>query len=132
MSDSIKREFRIDSTDSARPSADINSEPTFHAQGLKPKPRVIVDVVYEELKGAAVPRGGKDISGRPLNPAKLVLKTTMYDDGVTVDTTVGEDNGEYQDYLNGIKRAAEGVVGSTRLRSPTKKPTAPKAAPKKG
>ena len=123
--DTIKREFRIDSTDSARPQADINSEPTFHAQGLKPKPRVIKTVVYEELEGELVPRGGKDISGRPLRPAKLILKTTTYDDGTTVDTTVGEDNGDYQDYLNGIEKNADGG-GSTRLRSPTKAPKSPK------
>jgi len=125
MPDSIKREFRIDSTDSARPQADINSEPTFHAQGLKPKVRVIKSVDWEILEGHSVPRGGKDISGRPLNPAKLILKTTTYNDGTTVDTTVGEDNGEYQDYLNGVVKAAAGNT-STRVHRPTAKPKAPK------
>lgn len=127
---SLKREHRIDSSDAARPAAQLGDEPQHYAQGLKPKPRVIVSVEYEELVGETVPRGGKDISGRPMKPAKLILRTTTYDDGTLIDTTVGEDSGGYQDYLKGIENKDSGQSGSTRLRTQTKKPTAPKKSSK--
>ena len=96
MSDEgLKREHRIDSSDSARPAATLEAEPQHYAQGLKPKPRVIKDVSYEVLEGQVVPRGKKEPA------AALVLKVTTYDDGTTVDTTVGEDNLEYQQFLLG-------------------------------
>lgn len=120
----LKREFRIDSSDAARPAAQLGDEPQHYAQGLKPKPRIITDVSYEVIVGETVPRG----KNKPV--AALILKTTTYDDGVTIDTTVGEDNADYQDYLRGAKRIADGGSSSTRLRQPTKKPTAPKKASK--
>ena len=123
MADSLKREFRIDSSDSARPPATLDSEPAAYAQGLKPKPRVITDVQYEVLDGESVPRG----KNQPF--AGLILKTTTYDDGVTVDTTVGEDNEGYQDHLRGVKRTADST-SATRVHKPKRKPEAPKAKAK--
>lgn len=121
MPEGLKREFRIDSSDAARPQAQIGDEPYAYAQGLKPKPRVILETTYEECEGEAVPRG----KNKPM--AKLILKTTTYDDGTTIDTTVGEDNVGYQDFLRGAATIAAGGSGSTRLRRPTKKPAAPKS-----
>jgi len=116
---SQKREFRIDSSDSARPAATLDAEPFHYAQGLKPKPRVITDVSFEEIEGS-VPRGDK----KP--PAALILKTTTYDDGVQIDTTVGEDNEQYQQYLLG-KTKTSAASKSTRVHTPKRKPEAPKA-----
>lgn len=124
MPDSLKREFRIDSSDAARPAAQLGDEPYHYAQGLKPKPRIITDVNYEKIEGETVTRGKE----KPV--AALILKTTTYDDGVTIDTTVGEDNADYQDYLRGAKRIADGGSTSTRMRRPTNKPAAPKKTSK--
>ena len=124
MPDSIKREFRIDSSDAAKPPAQLETEARYYAQGLKPKPRVIVDVNYEELDEYTMAR--KDCPS-----VRLVLKTTTYDDGVLIDTTVGELNEGYLAHKRGEARKTDGNTG-TRKRQPTKKPTAPKAASKKG
>jgi hypothetical protein len=116
----IKREHRIDSSDSARPPATLESETTYYAQGLKPKIRVITGVSYQELD-ETVSRG----KNKPV--AKLILKTTTYDDGTAVDTTVGEDNILYQQHLQGIEREAAGDDTTTRRRTPVRKPTKGKA-----
>jgi len=117
----VKKEFRIDSTDSARAPATINSEPHYYAQGLKPKPRTIVDVTYEETGEIAQTRTGK--------PVKIILKTTTYNDGVTIDTTVGEENEDYQSYLKTGLAFTNHSTGSTRVRKPKAKPVkAAKAA----
>lgn len=121
---SLKREHRIDSTDAARPQAQLGDEPQHYAQGLKPKPRVITSVEYTKLEGETVPRG------KNLPVAAMILKTTTYDDGVTVDTTVGEDNAGYQDFLRGAASISAGGSGSTRRRTQPRKPTAPKKASK--
>ncbi len=112
----LKREHRIDSTDSARPVATLDAEPYHYAQGLKPKPRVIKSVEYEVIEGV-VPRGKKE------PPAKLILKTTTYDDGTTIDTTVGEDNELYQQHLKGLTKTSRGAR-STRRHQPVRKPEA--------
>ena len=123
MAEGIKREFRIDSSDSARPAADINSEPHYHAQGLKPKPRVIAKTEYSALD-AVVSRG----KNKPV--AKVILRTVTYDDGVTIDTTVGEDNVGYQQFLIDGKSRSEGKSGSTRLHAQPKAPTNSKKSSK--
>lgn len=120
--ESRKREYRIDSSDSARPPATVSDEPYHYAQGLKPKPRVIVTTEYEELDE-------KVSRGKNLPMAKLILKTTTYDDGTIVEGTVGEDNVSYKEYLAGVRPESEGTV-STRRHTPTKKPS--KASAKKG
>jgi len=117
---SMKREHRIDSSDSARPQATLDAEPYHYAQGLKPKPRVIESVDFEVLEGQVVTRGKK------LPPAQLILKTTTYDDGTIIDTTVGEDNEQYQQYLLGKSKAAAGPQ-TTRVHTPKRKPEAPKS-----
>ena len=124
--ESLKREHRIDSSDSARPPATLEAQTQHYAQGLKPKPRVIVDTNYEELD-STVPRG----KNQPV--AQLILKTTTYDDGTTVDTTVGEDNEGYQQFLRGITAESK-QTGATRQHTPKKKPAAPVRNPasKKG
>ena len=124
MPESLKREHRIDSSDSARPQATLGSEPYAYAQGLKPKPRVIDKVEYEEIDGA-LPRGMNPSTGKPMPAAKLILKTVTYDDGVTIDTTVGEDNEGYQQHLIGATNSS-GSAKSTRVHTPKRKPAAPK------
>ena len=111
-----KREFRIDSSDSARPPATISDVPYHYAQGLKPKPRVIAGVAYEAIDGSVS-------RGKGVPPAKLILRTTTYDDGVQIDTTVGEDNEGYQAHLLGEAREDGGVNVSTRRHTPTKQPS---------
>ncbi len=114
-----KREFRIDSDDAARPKAELNSEPQFFAQGLKPKARIPVDVTYELLD--------EWIAATKTTPAsQLVLKTTTYDDGTQVDTTVGELNEGYQDHLRGSKKGPQIPSKPTRVHKPARKPAAPK------
>jgi len=125
MPDGVKKEYRIDSSDSARPSATLDSETAAFAQGLKAKPRVIVSVDYEHLEGQFVSRGKDLNTGREKPPAKLMLKTTTYDDGMSIDKTVGEDNPDYQDYLQGIANIKTSG-GTTRRHTPKRKPAAPK------
>jgi hypothetical protein len=117
---SIKREFRIDSSDSARPPATLQAETMYYAQGLKPKVRTIVNETYSPLE-KFIPAS----KGQPAS--RLILKVTTYDDGVEVDTTVGENNPGYQDYLRGITRKAEGT-SATRVNRPLQviKPAAKK------
>ncbi len=119
---SLKREYRIDSSDSARPAATLDMEPQHYAQGLKPKPRVIESVEYEVIDGAV--SRGKD---KP--SANLILKTVTYDDGTQIDTTVGEDNELYQQHLKGLTKTSSGAR-STRVHTPKRKPEAPKAKAK--
>ena len=113
----IKKEFLIDSSDAARPQATIDSDTRFYAQGLKPKPRVPVRVDYEETGEIAKTRTGA--------PVKLILKTTTYDDGTTVDTTVGEENEMYQQFLKTGNSVPSQSSTPTRQRAPKKaaKPT---------
>jgi hypothetical protein len=119
MSEGIKREFRIDSSDSARPKATLDAEPYHYAQGLKPKTRVAVDVSYEELDELVSRGKGKE-------PARLILRTTTFDDGATIDTTMGADAPEYVDFLQGKINNASATGGTTRQRRPkakVRKPT---------
>ena len=125
MPESLKREHRIDSSDSARPAATLEAEPYHYAQGLKPKPRIIKDVAFEELE-MTVPRGINPATGKPMAPAKVILKTVTYDDGVTIDTELGEDNDEYQQYLLGQSTKSNGSSKSTRVHRPKAKTRAPK------
>jgi hypothetical protein len=125
MPEGVKKEYRIDSSDSARPPATLDSETAAFAQGLKAKPRVIVDVTYEALEGQFVSRGKDTNTGRERPPAKLILKTTTYDDGMTIDKTVGEDNPDYLDFLQGVENS-KGSAATTRRHQPKRKPDAPK------
>lgn len=88
MAEGIKKEFVIE-TDEKSPVT-LQDEPKYFSD-IKPKKRHIVDVIYEDTGEVAKTRKGK--------PCKLILKTTVYNDGVTVDTTVGEDNENYQHFL---------------------------------
>jgi hypothetical protein len=131
MSEGIKREFRIDSSDSARPKATLDAEPYHYAQGLKPKTRVAVDVSYEELDELVSRGKGKEPAyeeldelvsrGKGKEPARLILRTTTFDDGATIDTTMGADAPEYVDYLQGKVNNASATGGSTRKRKPKAK-----------
>ncbi len=90
MAETIKREFRIDSSDSARPQATLDSEPKYFSN-IQPKKRHIVDVIYEDTGDVERTRVG--------DPVKIILKTTVYNDGVFTEQTVGEDNEAYQNFL---------------------------------
>jgi len=65
---SLKRETRIDSSDSARPAATINSETAAFAQGLKPKKRKVVSNENVVLADGST------------------VRIKKYDDGVLVTT----------------------------------------------
>ena len=116
----VKREYRIDSSDSARPPATLQSEPHYYAQGLKPKVRILKEVIYEDTGTVARTTKGE--------PVKLILKTKVYDDGTTADCVVGEQNVEYQEYLRtGATIREQGAV-TTRQRQPSAKVAAAKKA----
>jgi len=83
---SLKRETRIDSTDSARPAATINDEPPQFAQGLKPKKRKVV--------------GTENI----VQPDGQTVRVKTYDDGVKVTTKLFA-----KDYPNAKTPAPKGV-----------------------
>ena len=83
---SLKRETRIDSTDSARPPATINDEPPQFAQGLKPKKRKVVgteNIVRED---------------------GVTVRVKTYDDGVKVTTKLFA-----KDFPNAKRPAPKGV-----------------------
>lgn len=111
----VKKEFLIDSSDSARPPATIDSETKYYAQGLKPKVRILTDVIYEDTGELAQTRKGKQV--------KLILKTKVFDDGTTIDTTIGEENEEYQAYLATGQSIPSQSNSPTRKRAPKAKPT---------
>ncbi len=83
---SLKRETRIDSSDSARPPATINDEPPQFAQGLKPKKRRAM--------------GTENI----VRPDGVTVRVKTYDDGVTVTTKLFA-----KDYPNAKRPAPKGV-----------------------
>jgi hypothetical protein len=85
----IKKEFRIDSSDAARPQVTIHDEPRYFSD-IKPKKRVLSDVIYEPTGEVSQTRVGK--------PVEIILKTSIYDDGVLVQTTVGSDNEGYREF----------------------------------
>lgn len=116
---SLKREHRIDSSDAARPAAQLNDEPRYFAGGLKPKTRIIKTVEYTVLDE-------KVFAGKGKKPLSMILRTVTYDDGITVDTTVGEDNEGYQQFLIDGANLKAGKSGSTRLRTQPRKPSTPK------
>lgn len=86
---STKREFRISSEDSARPAPTIADMPPQHSN-IKPKTRHLVDVVYEETDEVIPTKGGED--------CRIVIKTSIYDDGTFSSRTVGDKNEAYLEY----------------------------------
>jgi hypothetical protein len=90
MADGIKKEFVIDSSDSAKPPVTLQDEPRYFSD-IKPKKRVVSDIIYEDTGEVAKTRKGKAV--------KLILKTSIYDDNTIVTTTVGEENEAYQEFL---------------------------------
>ena len=121
---SLKREYRIDSSDSARPPATLDSEPFAYAQGLKPKPRVIESTTFTVLDQVIT-------RGKNLPNAKMILKRVRYDDGTEVDTTVGEDNEQYRQHLLGVDKEDSGRVRNTRVHRPEAKPETTARVPSK-
>jgi len=83
---SLKRETRIDSSDSARPAATINSETAAFAQGLKPKKRKVL--------------GTENVVGED----GVTRRVKTYDDGVTVSTKLFA-----KDFPNAKRPAPKGV-----------------------
>lgn len=83
-----KREFIIEADE--KTPATLQDEPRYFSD-IKPKKRHLVDVIYEETGEVAQTRRGEQ--------CKLILKTSVYNDGTTVDTTVGEQNEGYQTFL---------------------------------
>jgi len=83
---SLKRETRIDSSDSARPAATINDEPAQFAQGLKPKKRKVLGTENIVLENGST------------------VRRKTYDDGVTVTTKLFA-----KDFPNAKRPAPKGV-----------------------
>jgi len=106
MAEGIKKEFRIDSSDSAKPPVTLQDEPRYFSD-IKPKKRIVTDIIYEDTGEVAKTRKGKAV--------KLILKTSVYDDGVVVQTTVGEENEAYQEYVRTGVAIKEGVDMSTSV-----------------
>lgn len=135
MADGIKKEFRIDSSDSAKPPVTLQDEPRYYSD-IKPKKRVVSDVIYEDTGTVAKTRKG--------DRCKLILKTTVYDDGTLVTTTVGEDNENYQHFLatgqaipsqgsrsTAVHEQSDAVkkaLAAAKAKESPKVPTAPKKA----
>jgi hypothetical protein len=129
----IKKEFLIDSSDSARPAATLQSE-TKYFSDIKPKKRYLTDVIYEETGETAKTRKGA--------PVKLILKTAVYNDGCLVTTTVGEENEAYQEFKRtGVAMPSQGgeptivhepsaAVKAAQKKALAKKKPAAKAADK--
>lgn len=90
MADGLKKEFRIDSSDSARPQVTLQDEPRYFSN-IKPKKRHLVDVIYEET--------GEYTKTKVGEPVQIILKTSVYNDGVITEQTVGDKNEAYQTYL---------------------------------
>lgn len=90
MAEGTKKEFRIDSSDSARPPVTIQDEPRYFSN-IKPKKRHLVDVIYEET--------GEFTKTKVGEPVQIILKTCVYNDGVITEQTVGDKNEAYQTYL---------------------------------
>ena len=86
----IKKEFRIDSSDVARPQVTIHDEPRYFSD-IKPKKRSLVDIIYEETGEVTQTRVGK--------PVKIILMTKVFDDGTLVQKTVGSENEAYKEYV---------------------------------
>ncbi len=127
-----KREFRIDSSDSARPPVTIQDEPRYFSD-IKPKKRHMVARFYEETGETAKTRVGK--------PVKIILKSTVYNDGVLTQQTVGEDNEDYQEFLRtgdampqnesnapevhavsaDVQKALDAAKGTAKKKAPAKK-----------
>lgn len=124
--DSTKKEFRMSSEGSARPPATINSQPHYDNTTLKPKQRQVVSVTYSLTDEVVMPE-----KGTRQKPFKLVWVTKTFDDGVTIDYTVGEDNPDYQEYLKTGVAFTDRVPTSTRRLNPAKaQKVVPKAAKK--
>lgn len=83
-----KREFVIEADEKS--PVTLQDEPRYFSD-IKPKKRHLVDVIYEETGEVAQTRRGER--------CKLILKTSVYNDGTTVDTTVGEQNEGYQTFV---------------------------------
>lgn len=122
-----KREFRIE-TDEKSPVT-LQDEPKYFSD-IKPKKRHLVDVIYEETGEVAQTKRGA--------PVKLIQKTSIYNDGTTVDTTVGEENEGYQTFLKtgiampqdssgqptlvrGRSKAVEAALKKATAKAPAKK-----------
>jgi hypothetical protein len=94
MSEGTKREYRISSEDAARPKADLNSEPHYFAQGLKPKARHAVGTTYVDNKDGSC------------------TKNVEYNDGVVVSISVHPENPDCV--------AALAAQATAKTRTPTK------------
>jgi len=111
MAEGIKKEFVIDSSDSAKPPVTLQDEPRYFSD-IKPKKRVLADIIYEETGEVAKTRKGKAVT--------LILKSSVYNDGCVVTTTVGEENEAYQEF----KRSGVGMPSQSKETTAVRKPSA--------
>lgn len=115
-----KREFIIEADEKS--PATLQDEPRYFSD-IKPKKRHLVDVIYEETGEVSQTRRG--------DRCKLILKTSVYNDGVTVSTTVGEENEGYQTFVKtgiSLPQSSEGAPTLVRPRSAAVEAALKKAA----
>lgn len=105
-----KREFLIEADEKS--PVTLQDEPKYFSD-IKPKKRHLIDVIYEETNEVAQTKRGK--------PCRLIHKTSVYNDGCTVDTTVGEENEGYQTFVKtGISMPQDSSGQATLVRPRSK------------
>lgn len=89
---SVKKEYRIDSSDSARPAATLDSQPHYTLNlGYKPEEHELVDIVYED--------SGEVVNTRTGDQVTIINVTRIYANGDIGESTVGANNPAYKEYL---------------------------------
>lgn len=89
---SVKKEYRIDSSDSARPAASMDDQPYQTLQmGYKPEEHALVDIIYDETDEVISTRTGDQV--------QVVVRTKIFDNGDTAVSAIGANNAEYKEFL---------------------------------
>ena len=133
---SVKKEYRIDSSDSAKPPVTMDDQPRYTLNmGYKPEEKELVDIIYED--------SGEVVNTRTGDQVAVINVTRIYANGDIGESTVGANNPAYQEFLRtGIAMPAKktGTSQTSRPQSDAvkaalakldKKAPAKKAAAKK-
>lgn len=110
---SVKKEYRIDSSDSARPPVSMDSQPHFNLQmGYKPEEKELVDIVYED--------SGQVVDTKTGDQVQVINVTRIYANGDIAESNCGAKNPAYLEYLRtGVALPAKKVGTSTTSREPS-------------
>jgi len=88
---SVKKEYRIDSSDSARPAATLDSQPHYVLTNMpEPARRQIADIVYDETDEVINTRTGDQV--------QVVIRTIIYTNGDTDVCGIGAKHPAYLEY----------------------------------